>query len=508
MEQVYDLPIMVLGEKIEITADTEFETVKYERGITVRIPKTTKEHVEKIKSSNNDELKKLSLEQITVFLSKVGQLWVNPDYELRKKAIELSSKLTGFDECFIGRDFDLMGDYIRLRPEVYDQVDTELGNYLLLDEWILKHESYIHAEPRGKVLHIMVGNIPIASMYSVIRGILTKNMNIAKLPTRDLATCLYFLLSFIEVDPNHPITRSLSALYWKRGNIEIEDKMISQSDVVCVWGGEGVVKAIKPKVPHGVEFIEFGPKRSLSIIDLNLVDANDLDRTACRLAGDMSVYNQEACFSAQLAFIMGNKVDEFIESLKGWLDKTIKRWPAGFLTFDNYAHLSINKLKETFSGHQVISAEGNKWCIIKCKDIDYLPEHPLGRTIYLYCIDDISQMYHFINRDVQTIGVYPWSVAFNHKDDLAERGVERICELGLHAIPRIGWAHDSMFPMSRMVRFISLELSLAKKGKYYEGDAAHDFMCFGYYTSEDEVRRLVKDNMLPPSFIPKHIVEG
>lgn len=497
---------MVLGEKIEIKDDTEFETVEYERDITVRIPKVTMEHVEKIKNSNNDELKKLSFEEITVFLMKVGALWANPEYELRKKAIELSCKLTGFDECFIGRDYDLLADYIRLRAELYDQVDTELGNYFLLDEWILKNECYIHAEPRGKVLHIMVGNIPIASMYSVLRGILTKNMNIAKLPTRDLSTCLYWLLSFIDVDPNHPITRSLSALYWKRGNNEIEEKLISQSDVVCVWGGEGAVKAIKPKVPPKAEFLEFGPKRSLSIIDLNLIDESEFDKTACRLASDVSVYDQEACFASQLAFVIGDKVDKFIESLKVWLDKTVKRWPNGYMPFDNNAHLSINKLKETFSGHQVFSSEGNKWCIIKCNDINYLPTHPLGRTIYLYCIDDISQMYHFINRDVQTIGVYPWDVAFKYKDDLAERGADRICELGLHALPKIGFAHDSMFPMSRMVRYISLEWPIAKKGKYYEGEAEHDFMSFGYYTSVEALKEMVKNNVMPSSFIPKHII--
>ena len=507
MDQVIDLPLVLLGEKIEIDGQTDVETISYESGLTIRLPKVTPEHIEKLRQSSNSELKKMSLPEITIFLQKVGYLWQNPDYELRKKAIEISSKITGFDECFIARDFDVITGYAATRPEMFDQINAELGSYHILDEWLPREECYHHAEPRGKVFHVMVGNIPIASMFSVIRGILTKNMNIAKLPSRDVSSYLFFILSFLDVDPNHPITKSLSALYWTRGNSEIEDPIIQMSDVVCVWGGEEAVNAIKPKIPSKTEFIEFGPKRSLSIIDLDRTD--DYFKTACRLACDMSIYNQEACFSSQIAFIKGGRVDEFIENLKYWLDINSKRWPKGFMSFDNNAHISINKLKEIFSGHQVITSKDNEWCLIKCNDINYKPTHPLGRTMYIYVIDDILQVMNFIDREVQTAGVFPWEVGFEYKDKFAEQGLDRICELGAHTLPRVGFSHDSILPLSRMVRIISLERSIAYKGKYLDYTPEDEYLYFGYYTNEDELKKLLQERVLPNNsfIIPKGFLD-
>jgi long-chain-fatty-acyl-CoA reductase len=277
--------------------------------------------------------------------------------------------------------------------------------------------------------------------------------------------------------------------------------MIDTSNVVCIWGGEEAVRSIKRKISPKTEVIEFGPKRSFSIIDLDSIE--DMENTACRLANDISVYNQEACFSPQMAFVKGGNIEEFIDKLDCWMKRTAKRWPLGFRSFDNNSHLYINKLKETYMGNRVIVSPENDWCIVLCNDLSYVTsEHPLSRTIYIYQIESVSQVYKFINDNVQAVGVHPWKLAFEYKNELSKRGADRICELGLHGLPRLGFAHDSVFPMSRMVRFISLDEPLKNTGKYMGGYSQEEleFLCFGFYKDKDQLKELIAKGTIPDSY--------
>ncbi|MFH4268025.1 acyl-CoA reductase, partial [Acinetobacter baumannii] len=75
-------------------------------------------------------------------------------------------------------------------------------------------ESYVRAFPKGKSVHLLAGNVPLSGIMSILRAILTKNQCIIKTSSTDPFTANALALSFIDVDPNHPITRSLSVIYW------------------------------------------------------------------------------------------------------------------------------------------------------------------------------------------------------------------------------------------------------------------------------------------------------
>ena len=88
--------------------------------------------------------------------------------------------------------------------------------------------------------------MPLAAIFSVIRGIITKNITVAKLASRDPVSAIGFMHSLIEVNPQHPISRSLSAGYWERDD-KVGDAIISIADTVCAWGGYGAIESIKRK---------------------------------------------------------------------------------------------------------------------------------------------------------------------------------------------------------------------------------------------------------------------
>lgn len=478
LNKIIDLPIIICGEVRYLTEGDPFVSLEYESGITLRFPKIKPDEIQKIKSFDRTSLSRLSINEIIYFLEKVGKLWQHEDFPLRKQAIDLASKVTGYDPYIINRDYLIIGEYYATRTELFDQLDAEFGTHFILDEWTPKQECLVKAVPRGIVLHIMVGNIPLASVFTVVRSILTKNLTIAKLSSRDPVTSLYFLLSFLQIDPEHTVTKSLSVVYWKGGDEEIEKDIINLSNVICVWGGEEAVKGVKPKVPPRAEYIEFGPKRSLSILDLSRI--KNVDNAAARLASDICLYNQEACFSPLSAFFIGGVTDEFVERLRYWLKINSRRIPKGSMTFDDHAHISRTKLEELFNGSNISEGKNNQWTLILKDKIDKIEFHPLGRTIFLYNIKSAEEILHLITENTQSIGVLPWEIGFEYKDLIAERGADRICELGTHTLPRPGFPHDSMYPMTRMVRFMNLERPMSFKGKYNEDEENIGKLYYGY----------------------------
>ena len=99
------------------------------------------------------------------------------------------------------------------------------------------------AIPIGKLLHIVAGNVPIVSILSFIMGILTKNVNIVKVASGGLSTFIHFVLSFQDIDKNHPITKTTSAIYWEHDS-EAEKECFDIVNGILVWGD--LMQCIQP----------------------------------------------------------------------------------------------------------------------------------------------------------------------------------------------------------------------------------------------------------------------
>ncbi|MGW6012470.1 acyl-CoA reductase [Streptomyces sp. NPDC055210] len=228
------MPILVEGRLVHRT-DAEPHVITYESGCQVTIPRVTGEIADEVLRMSRLALAGLHLDEITVFLSRVGRVWADPGHPGRGEAVELAAQITGYPKTV------LEGDYRRIaracdRAKLYDILETDLGDPLLLDDWIPRQSVFLRAVPKGRVLHLMVGNVPLAGLFTLVRGLLTKNVTVAKLPSRDLVSTLAFARAFVDVDPEHPLTRALSVLYWPGGEA-VEQRFIDGSDVVCAWGG-------------------------------------------------------------------------------------------------------------------------------------------------------------------------------------------------------------------------------------------------------------------------------
>ncbi|KXB06311.1 hypothetical protein AKJ52_02320, partial [candidate division MSBL1 archaeon SCGC-AAA382C18] len=391
---------MIGGKVVEDTENNlEFSR---EEDVEVRFPKIDEAIIEKIRDSR-ENLDDLTLDEIISFYSEVGELWEDESYRLREKAEEIARLSTGYSASMIEQSFDNFVDFLREDP-LRRTVKGEIGDEEYLDEWVKRGDVRVHLQPRGRILHVLAGNAPPVGPVSMIKSSLAKNSNVVKFPSGDPATPIFLALSFRDVDETHPITKSTSVLYYDK-NSEIEDKMISLSDGISVWGGQRAILSVREKADHATEIIEFGPRRGMQFVGKE-VFLNDerLEEVAKNAARDLAIYDQNACFSPQVAWVEEN-ADEFCEKLTKEMDKVSEVIPKGYASEKAKAGISQEKSISDFMGDEVYDPDSTEWTIIKTDDVERTKNHPLGRTLYVIEVENLNEALEYVDESVQTVGV-------------------------------------------------------------------------------------------------------
>ncbi len=459
-----ELPMIINGREIRPEERASSHVLSYENGIQIRVPVMQEcdlASIEAERKSISRALMRMSTDEITMYLNAAGDRWMANFSKGRQLVNAYAHRITGFAPGILATDYETVGHFLVNRFHLWDTIASEFGNEYIFDEWIPNQFCFTRAVPRGLLVQYLVGNLPLAGLYTIVRGILTRNVNLLKLPTRDPVTAHGFIETIISVDPEHPVSRSLSVAYWPH-NSEMGDRCLATADAVCVWGGAEAVEAIKRKVRATVPVSEFGPRWSASIIDLSECD---VEEAAIRLVDDVSFYDQEACFNTQHVFVKG-KIDSFCQYLQDYFEQFAKRFPLGSGR-DTLAHRSSTLLEAEYFGYDVI--RGHDWAIAVVPPghgVFDLP-HPLGRTVFLHQVRDFDEALRNLNNFSQTISVFPSSLMGTLRDELAFSGANRINELGWSRMPRQGFTHDGIYGMHPLVRLVTVERTRMDFGKYY-----------------------------------------
>ncbi|HTA14225.1 MAG TPA: acyl-CoA reductase [Solirubrobacteraceae bacterium] len=461
-----ELPL-ILGGRIVKSADRQIHRLDYEHNIQVTVPAMEETDLELISEQHAEigvSLGELSTDEVTQYLARVGERWLARTSAARRLADENSSSITGLPPSMLASDYETLGHLLTGRFHTWEQIEAEFGNDRIFDEWVPRQMTWIRAFARGLVVHYLVGNLPLAGLYSILRGIISRNCTLAKLPTRDPLSVNAFAQALIEEDPEHPIALSLSVAYWPH-EAKIGQQCLSAADAVCVWGGEDAVKTVRRSVRANVPVAEYGPRWSASVIDL---DQCNPDEAALRLVEDVAFYDQEACFSSQRAFIHGGvaALAAFREALPRYFDLFSQRHPSRASSSDALANRAAAILEAGYLGLDV--DEGFDWAIVMADEATAITvTHPLTRTLVICLVESLSRVTLHLDKSTQTVGVFPWELALRYRDDWARAGAERLVPLGWSRLPRAGWTHDGGYGMHPLVRLVSLERPRNEFGKHY-----------------------------------------
>jgi hypothetical protein len=340
------------------------------------------------------------------------------------------------------------------------EVEQNFPDPKALDEWVPKHDftgrkSYVRAfAPR--LIHVLPGNSPGVAVKSIAQGAVVKAINLFKMSSSDPFTTVAILQTMADIDPSHPIVKSMSAAYWRGGDEKIEQILYRPQyfDKVVAWGGGEAINNVAKYIGPGFQLVSFDPKTSISMIGREAFASDEaLDLAADLAAADTMILNQEACVASRFVFLEGSEeqADRFCERFQKRIAEHASE-TGDTRPLDMELREQIETLMMLDDEYRVFGKTDGRGVVIRSDaPVDF---HPINKTSNVVRVDKLDDAVKYINVATQTVGFYPFDRMAGYRDRLASGGAQRICRLGDAGPGTIGNPHDAMYPLHRFVHWM------------------------------------------------------
>ncbi|MGF7234366.1 MAG: acyl-CoA reductase [Frankia sp.] len=332
-----------------------------------------------------------------------------------------------------------------------------------LDEWVPKQDftgrkSFVRAfAPR--LIHVLPGNSPGVAVKSIAQGAMVKAVNLFKMSSSDPFTTVAILRTMADIDPDHAVVRSMSAVYWRGGDDAVERVLYRPQyfDKVVAWGGGDAINNVIKYLGPGFQLVSFDPKTSISMVGKEAFASGEALEHASQLAaGDVMVLNQEACVASRFIYVEADhdNADRFCERLHSHIvEKAADSGDARPL--DAELRDQIDMLVMLDDEFRVWGKTDGRGLVIRSDEpVDF---HPINKTANVVRVDSLDEAMKYVNVATQTVGLYPFERMPDYRDRLASGGAQRIVRLGEAGPSTIGNPHDAMYPLHRFVHWMAHE---------------------------------------------------
>jgi hypothetical protein len=347
------------------------------------------------------------------------------------------------------------------RESLESMISSNFADPRVLDEWVTRtdaagNQGHLRAFP-PRMVHMLAGNAPAGSIASIAQGALVKAINLFKMPSSDPFTTVAVLRTMAELDRDHPVVRSMSAIYWAGGDEAIERTIYRPQffDRIVAWGGGPAIMNVIKYLGPGIQLVSFDPKSSISMIGREAFESDAiLTDVAERVAADTTVFNQEACLASRFVFIEGERlqVERFCAAFAERLpvDRDFASAQAPPLPADVRNEIEITQMMGDISTWG--SLDGSGLVILSDRPVDF---HPTNKTSNVVMVPTLADAVRYVDVATQTIGVFPWDRKRQLRDRLASAGGQRVCRVGTANQHVPGGPHDAMFALQRFVHWMS-----------------------------------------------------
>ncbi len=347
------------------------------------------------------------------------------------------------------------------RDGIEAEAEASLGPIKDADGWhrrtLPAGQVDIRAFP-PRAVHILAGNAPIVPPITIIRAALSRGVHLLKMPSNDMFTASALLRTMAEVGPNHPVTRSLSAAYWRGGDQAIEDHIMRSQyfDKLVVWGGDAAVRHAMQYAAPGFEIISFDPKVSISMIGADAFVSESPAAVADRAVLDIVAFNQDACSCARFQFVEGDEeqVDAYCAALANAMRRET-RYSAGEDGPVPPAEFrdEIDMLASLEPVYRVSGKADGGGIVIRSEDP--VSFNPTGKVVNVVRVPELGKAIAHVTVATQTVGVWPPGRIHELRDGLSIAGAQRIVHLGMaHMGAFGGLPHDGNLPLHRMMHWV------------------------------------------------------
>ena len=168
------------------------------------------------------------------------------------------------------------------------------------------------ALPRGLVFHLPPQNVETVFLYSWVLSYLVGNANITRTPSAFGEVVRFVCNLFLELLSESGDETQFFVHY---GSVSSLNAVISAaSDARVVWGGDAKVAGLVPlPLRNGGKSIWFGDRSSFSVMRgdaLRRLGQDERDAMARRMFNDIFVFDQMACSSPHVLFVVGDPIED------------------------------------------------------------------------------------------------------------------------------------------------------------------------------------------------------
>jgi len=401
----------------------------------------------------------VKLNEILDFLAETGERMRLDRGGYLREAVDRIAATNVLPRSVIEHNVRMAADYLN-KAKLLEYAEQNLGNARVLDEWLPRvdstgRRSFTRAFP-PRLIHVLPGNSPLVSAQSIALGAMVKAVNLFKMGSSDPFMAVAILRTMLDVDPDHPVPRSMSAVYWRGGDEQVERAIFQPQyfDKIVAWGGGDAINNVIKYLMPGLQLVSFDPKTSISMIGIEAFDSVEvLEDVATRAANDVGLLNQEACVCSRVLFVEGERrqVDRFCERLQRKLvDRNALSGKAPPLPRDLTEEVDSMRLMDEEFGVWGIG-DGSGLVVRSDEPVDF---HPINKTANVVQVKSLREALKYVNVATQTVGVYPPARQAELRDGLASGGAQRIVRLGDAGGQSIGAPHDAMYVMHRFVHWI------------------------------------------------------
>lgn len=350
------------------------------------------------------------------------------------------------------------------RSMLTSMVASNFANPAALDGWVSRTDIHgnsgsVRAFP-PRMVHMLAGNSPAGCVSSIAQGALVKAINLFKMPSSDPFTTVAVLRTMADIDPDHPVVRSMSAIYWRGGDETIERTLYRPQyfDKIAAWGGGPAIDNVIRYLGPGLQLVSFDPKTSISMLGKeSFADAATIDAVAEHTAEDATLFNQEACLASRFVYAEGDR-----KGIEQYCAKLAERLAVDRETASAIAPPVPPEMREEIEMLQMVGGEYKVWGTFDGAGMVVLSDervsfHPTGKTVNVVHVDSLDDAVPFVNLATQTIGMYPYARKEVLRDRLACAGAQRVVRLGSAAKHVLGGPHDAMYSLQRFVHWMSDE---------------------------------------------------
>lgn len=381
---------------------------------------------------------------------------------------DLIQAMDAFSGSLLSRSNPLLGRYPRSgipflgrwcrKENLEGLLGDSLGSIDGLDRFVpMVHnrERAARAFPKGLVVHWMAGNVPTLGLLSLVSGMLTRNANVARVPSRSdplLADLMGHLHTLGQAQ--QAVARSVAVIRYDRGETDTAAEVSRAADVRIIWGGDESTGAVKrlPVKPTCADMV-FPDRTSFVILGRSALSPERRDAAARLIAHDVSVFEQKACASPHTVFLATEDREEalaFCRAMERAMSETLRRIPkVAPSQKEVQAILNLRAQYDMF--HEAWYSEGTEYSVFWDEKVQFGP--PVGnRTVFVRPLPAEDDLVALLPSNVQSVGLEAEGEAFERwTNRLGAAGIHRFTPLGAMTHFEIPW--DGLALPQHLVRW-------------------------------------------------------